>query len=74
MKQISTQAVYLIPPDNVQMHWVDPSNGLLANEACVGASQFPYITGSEPELSSPCLDSPVNRTKTWLNDFFENNF
>lgn len=74
MKQISTQPVYLIPPDNIGMHWVDPANGLLANEECAGASLFPYIKGSEPELSSPCLDSPVNRTKTWINDFFENNF
>jgi len=68
MKGISSQPVNLIPPDNIKMAWVDPANGLLANEDCYGAKQYPYIAGSAPVESSPCVDTAVNRAKTWIND------
>ncbi|MCK5831013.1 MAG: penicillin-binding protein 1B [Methylococcales bacterium] len=70
MEQISTQPVSLIPPDNIEMHWVDSTNGFLANEECNGSFLYPYIRGSAPEQSSPCLETTINRTKTWFNDFF----
>jgi penicillin-binding protein 1B len=73
MEQISTQPVYLIPPDNIEMHWVDSTNGFLANKACEEAFLYPYIKGSAPEQSSPCLETTINRTKTWFNDFFQDN-
>lgn len=73
MKQISTQPVTLIPPDNIRTVWVDPVNGLLANENCPGAKQYPFISGSEPEESSPCVDSPVNQVETLINNLLPNN-
>ena len=73
MKQISTQPVTLIPPDNIKMAWVDPANGLLANENCEGAKAYPFIAGSAPEESSPCVDSPVNRVETLINELLPNN-
>jgi penicillin-binding protein 1B len=73
MKQISTQPVTLIPPDNIKTVWVDPANGLLANENCSGAQQYPFISGSEPEESSPCVDSPVNQVETLINNLLPNN-
>jgi penicillin-binding protein 1B len=54
MKQISTQAVTLIPPDNIKMLSVDPYSGLLATKACGGGKQYPYIEGSEPTAYSSC--------------------
>jgi penicillin-binding protein 1B len=73
MKKISNQPVNLIPPDNIKMAWVDPVNGLLANEDCVGAKQYPYIAGSAPVESSPCVDSTVNPVESWINDLLPNN-
>lgn len=70
IRQIPTQPVSLIPPDNIEMSWVDPANGLLANEECNTAIVYPYIKGSAPEQSSPCVNSPVNRAKTWVNQIF----
>lgn len=70
MKQISTQTVYLIPPDNIEVHWIDSRNGFLANEACVEAFPYPFINGSAPEQRSPCLETTINRTKTWFNNLF----
>ncbi len=73
MKQISIQPVTLIPPDNIKMAWVDPANGLLANESCSGAKSYPFIAGSAPEESSPCVDSPINQIETLINDLLPNN-
>jgi len=73
MKQISTQPVTLIQPDNIKMAWVDPANGLAANENCSGAKQYPFIVGSAPEESSPCVDSPVNQFETLVNELLPNN-
>ncbi len=73
MKQISTQPVTLIQPDNIKMAWVDPVNGLLANENCEGARPYPFVAGSAPEESSPCVDSPINRVETLINELLPNN-
>lgn len=73
MRQISTQPVTLIPPDNIRTVWVDPVNGLLANENCPGAKPYPFISGSEPEESSPCVDSPVNQVETLIDNLLPNN-
>jgi penicillin-binding protein 1B len=74
MRQISTQPVTLTPPDNIKTVWVDPANGLLANADCAGAKQYPYIAGSEPSEYSPCLDTPVDRAKKWIEDLLPNEF
>ncbi len=74
MKQISVQPVNLIAPDNVQMAWIDPENGLLANEVCTGAKQYPFISGSQPAGNSPCMESGFDRAKSWFNDFLQDNF
>ncbi|MCF6250635.1 MAG: penicillin-binding protein 1B [Methylococcaceae bacterium] len=74
MRKISTQPVDLIPPDNIEMIWIDPANGLLANEACDGAERFPYVIGSAPDEESLCVSQKVNRAKTWFNNFIKDNF
>ena len=74
MRKVSNQPVSLIPPDNIEMNWIDPVNGLRANEACEGAIHYPYIKGSAPTQDSPCVSTSINRTKTWFNDFFQDNF
>ncbi|MDD1616958.1 MAG: penicillin-binding protein 1B, partial [Methylococcaceae bacterium NSP1-2] len=54
MKQISTQPVTLLPPDNIKMVSVNPYSGLLANKACGAGKEYPYIEGSEPTVRSSC--------------------
>ncbi|PPD37540.1 MAG: penicillin-binding protein 1B [Methylomonas sp.] len=68
MRQISKQPVVLTPPDNVKLVWVDPYTGERASEECEGAEQYPYIAGSEPTESSACVDSPINRAKSWFDN------
>ncbi|MGZ8143391.1 MAG: penicillin-binding protein 1B [Methylosarcina sp.] len=72
MRQISKQPVNLIPPDNIKMVWVDPINGLLANETCPGARNYPYISGSEPTAYSSCSPpgTGTEQENNWFNDLF----
>lgn len=74
MKQISNQPVNLIPPDNIEMNWIDPVSGLRANENCEGAISYPFIKGSAPQEYSNCVSSNINRATTWFNDFLKDTF
>jgi penicillin-binding protein 1B len=62
MKQISSQPVTLIPPDNIKMVQVDPYNGLLASKSCGGGKEYPYIEGSEPTATASCGPSVEEET------------
>jgi penicillin-binding protein 1B len=70
MRQISTQPVNLIPPDNITMARVDPVSGLLENKDCGGGKQYPYIAGSAPTGYSACGESVYEQDKSWFEDFF----
>ena len=73
MQQISSRPVTLIPPDNVDMVWIDPATGLLANKDCEGVRQYPFVRGSAPTASSPCVEG-VERKESgnWFNQIFDN--
>jgi penicillin-binding protein 1B len=59
-KRISREPLDLLPPDGVELVWIDPSNGLRASEACPGARQYPYLAGSAPDTWSACAGAPMN--------------
>lgn len=67
MRQISQQPVKLIPPDNVQMLWIDSNSGLLSAEHCPGAELMPFVEGSGPSQFAEC-GAIVDTAKTWLNN------
>jgi len=70
MRTISNQPVFLNPPDNVKLVWVDPSNGLRARKGCGKAREYPYMAGSEPTGYSACGKTPAVKEKTWYEEFF----
>lgn len=74
MKKIAKQPVTLIPPDNIEFQWIDPSNRLLADDHCVNAERFPFVYGSAPSEYSRCVETSFDKTKNWFNDFFQDNF
>jgi penicillin-binding protein 1B len=74
MKKIARQPVDLILPDTVIQQWIDPFNGLLANEQCEGAKLFPFKRGSEPTQYSPCVETTLDKARGWFNDFLQDNF
>lgn len=74
MQQVANQSVILSRPDSVISVWIDKNNGLKANELCEDIVAYPFVRGSEPEINSECVDTPLNKVKTWFNDFKEENF
>ena len=74
MKQVATQPVLLSVPDSVTSIWIDEATGLTANELCSGVVAYPFVRGSEPAESAPCVETPLNKMKSWFNDFKEENF
>jgi penicillin-binding protein 1B len=70
MRQISTQPVSLLPPDNIKIVDVDRYSGLLANKSCGTAKAYPYITGSEPKSYSSCGNPAPESDKSWFEEFF----
>ena len=80
-KRISREPLDLLPPDGVDVLWVDPSNGLLASEACPGARQYPYVAGSAPSTWSACSGEALAPANPWapppqnpVNEFFRELF
>jgi len=67
MQKISTQAVSLIAPDNVQLLWVDEA-GLLTEDACGNSKQYPYILGSEPTAYSSCWKNIFEQDKPFFDE------
>ncbi len=68
MRQVSKQPVKLVPPDNVQMKWLDPVSGLLTAETCPDALRYPFIEGSGPSEYAECgSGSPLDAAESLLN-------
>lgn len=69
MKKISRQPVDLIPPEEIEMVWVDPATSLRADKTCPGAARYPYIKGSAPQRYAPCVRQPQNKERSWFSDW-----
>jgi penicillin-binding protein 1B len=67
MRQVSKKPVILVPPDNVEMKWIESGSGLLSGEKCAGAQLYPYIANSGPTQLSECGAS-ANTDPSWLNN------
>lgn len=74
MGQVATQPLILSMPDSVTPVWIDESTGFKANELCPDIVAYPFIRGSEPLESAPCVESTLNKVQTWINDFKEEMF
>ena len=55
MAKIDIRPLRLNAPAGVEYHWIDPE-GRLASEACGGAVAYPFIAGSEPRMTSDCVE------------------
>jgi penicillin-binding protein 1B len=54
MAALGAQPLSLTMPDGVESAWVSADTGLLSDEFCSGAVEFPFIVGSEPTSSDAC--------------------
>ncbi|MHB8257543.1 MAG: penicillin-binding protein 1B [Acidiferrobacterales bacterium] len=71
MAQIDPEPLNPPRPTDVDMAWVDPATGLRADSGCRGAVRIPFIRGSAPVQSAPCVShSPIRVLKTWFQRLF----
>ncbi|MDT8405671.1 MAG: penicillin-binding protein 1B [Methylococcales bacterium] len=70
MAGIDAQSVALAAPDNVDLVWVDPLTDQLADSACANVRQYPFVRGSAPHETSPCVTSrqPNPEGTHWWDD------
>ena len=71
------------PPKDVEMLWVEPASGLLADAQCPGALQVPFLSGSGPREKAACgrkenrvrqKENPVRREENPVKNFFKRFF
>jgi penicillin-binding protein 1B len=46
-------------PEDVEQVTIDPQSGLVADAACPGALELPFVKGSAPTQRAPCAGNPV---------------
>lgn len=74
MKSISRLPADLIPPDDIELIWIDNETGLRADEECADAVQYPFIKGSAPDEYSPCVKTRLDGSNSWLQRLFGNDY
>ena len=58
--------------EGIEYQWIDPATGLLADNGCPDAVQLPFIEGSAPAESAPCVRSGVLPNPVdWFKELFE---
>ena len=55
MKRLAARSLNPMPPANVERVWVRPASGLLTAPQCAGALQLPFLAGTEPTRTDPCV-------------------
>ncbi len=68
MRDAGPKPLVLTPPDDIALVWIDPANGMLADESCPGARQEPFLAGGVPSLTSSCVG---NRALNYLRRVLE---
>jgi len=71
MADARPQPLALSPPEDVALVWIDPANGLLADQSCSGAEQEPFLNGGAPTLTSSCVDRSRGRPLNFLRRVLE---
>jgi penicillin-binding protein 1B len=62
-------------PDGANYWWVDIEQQALTDPSCPGAVQIPFIDGTEPRMSTKCLEkkNSKNRKSLWRKWFDDKN-
>ncbi len=69
MRELDPEPLVPPQPENIELVWIDPATGLRADEACQGALELPFISGSAPQQTAPCVQPSTDKNTTkkgWL--------
>lgn len=72
MRHIMTESLQMAAPDNIQFAYVDTQGQRRVAEQCSGAVRLPFMRGSLPPDTGPCVDSPrsTGSPLDWLQEIF----
>jgi len=59
MAALEPEPVAYPQPEDIELATIDPQTGLLADTACPGAIELPFVKGSAPKDRAPCAGNPV---------------
>lgn len=72
MSKLNPEPLKPLQPDNIELAWTDPANGLKADDNCQNAKLLPFIRGSVPAENSPCVSHASSEPiKSWIKRLFE---
>jgi len=71
MRRLDPSPLGLPRPDSVETIWVEQDSGLLADEGCDNARQFPFLRGSGPVTRSSCVAREEGSIRNLFRSFFE---
>ncbi|GAB5452621.1 MAG: penicillin-binding protein 1B [Halioglobus sp.] len=71
MAKASRQPLDYRPPDRIELHTIDTTNGYLTGEGCPNSRMLPFFAGSQPDQRTACAaqERPTN-----LSDWFRKLF
>ena len=77
MAEEPLQSYEPVMPEGIEMLWIDPLSGKLADGLCENATQIPFISGTQPTETAACttpeetfIDNPIKRSIDWVKDIF----
>lgn len=70
MAKVGVQPLMLPSSERVEPVWIDRVSGLRADASCADAVQLPFIIGSAPEASAPCMVDEFSKPMDWLRGIF----
>ncbi len=58
--------------ESIEIEWIDPASGLLADAGCRDAVQLPFVQGSSPQVVAPCAYGvQLKQSVDWFKELFE---
>jgi penicillin-binding protein 1B len=71
MRNIATRTLSFETPEGLEWLLIDTQNGLLAADYCEHAQWMPFIKGTAPTASAPCVRAqPASTTTNWFRELF----
>ncbi len=72
MAKLDLEPLVIPAPENIELVWIDSATGLRADSGCQGAAEIPFILGSAPTETAPCVSrSPAKAIKGWFKRLFD---
>jgi penicillin-binding protein 1B len=70
INQRSYLPIQNIPPENIEVSWVDKESGLGSQSSCTNAIPLPFIKGTSPSIEIRC-NKGINKVLDWFRNIVD---